>query len=133
MEPIRKWLRIFLGFVFVVTGVLHFVLTDAFAAIVPPYLPAPELLVYVSGVFEAIGGVGLLLARPLRRWAAYGLVLLLLAVFPANLYMALHPDAVPGLSIAPWLLWLRLPFQFILIGGVLWSVQYPAADTELNR
>ena len=123
MKSIRKWLRIFLGFAFIVTGLLHFVLTDAFAAIVPPYLPSPVLLVYISGAFEIFGGVGLLLSQPWRRWASYGLAILLLAVFPANIHMALHPNAIPGVSIAPWLLWLRLPLQFVLIGAILWIAQ----------
>lgn len=127
MERTRKWLRIFLGFAFVVAGVLHFIQTDVFAAIVPPYLPAPALLVLISGAFEVLGGMGLLLSQPWQRWAAYGLVLLLLVVFPANIHMALYPDAVPGISIAPWILWLRLPLQFVLIGAVLWSVRVPSS------
>ncbi len=93
-----------------------------FARIVPPYLPAPRLLVYVSGIAEIAGGV-CLLVPPLRRLAAWGLVLLLLAVFPANFYMATHHIQVTNSPLPQWLLWARLPLQAVLIGWILWTTQ----------
>jgi uncharacterized membrane protein len=86
-----------------------------FISIVPSYLPDPPLLVMVSGVAEILGGLGLL-ARKTRRTAAWGLILLLICVFPANVNMALHPGAY-----APLLLWLRLPLQGILIALLWWA------------
>lgn len=94
---------------FVGAGVLHLVAPDPYVAIVPDVLPMPELLVLVSGIAELAGGVGLLVPR-LRRAAAVGLVALLVAVFPANVAMALDPAGAPG-DLPAWLLWARLPLQ----------------------
>lgn len=107
-----------LALLFIAAGVMHFVLPDVFTRIVPPYLPAPLLLVYVSGVFEILGGIGLLVPA-LRLYAGWGLILLLLAVFPANIHMALHPEAFP--RIPAWTLWARLPLQFAMIAWVYWA------------
>ncbi len=83
----------------------------------PRWLPAPRLLVYVSGVFEMLGGIGLLVPW-VRRWAAWGLIALLIAVFPANIQMlqAAHAAAASGWTQA--LLWLRLPLQPLLMWWV---------------
>jgi uncharacterized membrane protein len=99
-------------------GVSHFLETDLFAKIIPPYLPSHRLLVYVSGVAEIAGAIGLLLP-PLRRSAAWGLVLLLIAVFPANLYMATSSVQVTANPVPQWMLWARLPLQAVLIGWVI--------------
>lgn len=88
----------------------------------PPYIPWHAALVRISGAFEILGGLGLLVPST-RRAAAWGLVALLLAVFPANIYMALHPVEAGAASIAPVLLWLRLPLQAFLIWWVLWCTQ----------
>jgi uncharacterized membrane protein len=104
--------RIAMGALYLVAGGLHFVLTPAYVRIMPPALPDPVLLVEISGVCEMLGGLGVLLP-PTRRAAAWGLIALLIAVFPANLHMALHPELFPGLPV--WLLWLRLPLQLPLI------------------
>lgn len=104
---------IFAGF-FILTGMLHFLTPGYFVAVVPPYLPAPRVLVALSGVAEIAGGVGILL----RRWraaAGVGLIALLVAVFPANIEMlrqARARDASPWFEAA---LWLRLPVQVLLI------------------
>jgi uncharacterized membrane protein len=99
---------------FSVAGILHFVKADSFLKIMPSYVPWPLAMVYLSGAAEIAGGLGLLM--PLLRPAAVcGLVVLLIAVFPANIQMALHPDG----SIPPPLLWLRLPFQGVLIWWVI--------------
>lgn len=108
--------------VFVIAGVLHFVMPRFYMAIMPSYLPRPLLLVYVSGVFEALGGLGLLLPAT-RTAAAIGLVLLLVAVFPANVEMlrlAQARGASPGFQVG---LWLRLPLQAVLIWWV-WRVAH---------
>jgi uncharacterized membrane protein len=78
-------------------------------------LPWPDALVAISGAAEILCGAGLLLNRT-RRQAAYGLLVLLIAIFPANVYMAVAHTSFP--EIAVWLLWLRLPIQFLLIAWV---------------
>jgi uncharacterized membrane protein len=114
----REYLRGLLAAVMVGMGVLHFVAPAPFVGMVPSALPAPMVLVLVSGFFEVLGGAGLLVAR-VRRAASYGLVLLYLAVFPANISMALHPQDWPG--VPAWSLWARLPLQLVLIAWALWA------------
>lgn len=114
------WRRAALVFVFLwflLGGIAHFVWTDAEMRVVPPYLPSPRLLVLVSGAFELLGAAGLLWRRT-RRWAGWGLVLLTLAVTPANVQMLhdAHAYAVPY-----WLLVGRLPFQVVLLGLIAWG------------
>ncbi|MDB5325285.1 MAG: hypothetical protein JWM57_854 [Phycisphaerales bacterium] len=101
-----------------VAGVLHFARPAMYERIIPPSLPWPAALVYLSGWAEIAGGVGLLIPR-LRRAAGLGLVALLIAVFPANIYMAVHADRFADPHLPAWALWLRLPLQFALIAWVL--------------
>ena len=108
-----------LAIAFVGAGVMHFVKPRMFEAIVPPSLPSPRALVLISGAAEIAGGVGLLVA-PVRVAAGIGLVLLLLAVFPANLYMARQPERFRQLA-PSWALWARLPLQGVLIAVVAWA------------
>jgi uncharacterized membrane protein len=112
--------RTVMGALYIAAGALHFLITPRYVAIMPPYLPAPRLLVLISGAAEIAGGVGVLLPiAALRQAAAWGLVALLLAVMPANINMAVHPGAFPGIPI--WVLWLRLPLQLPLI---YWAWRY---------
>lgn len=115
---LRAVSRPVLAALFVAAGVLHFTSTDFYLSIMPPYVPLHRAAVFGSGVLEIVGGVALLVPR-LRRWAALGLVLLLAAVFPANVHMALHPEQFP--DVAPLLLWLRLPLQPLLMAWVWWA------------
>jgi uncharacterized membrane protein len=117
LDHLRSLLRAALSLLFVTAGVLHFLVPGPFVQIVPPYLPWPVALVYISGAFEILGGCALLTPR-LRRAAGWGLIALLVAVFPANLHMALGDVQVQGLEMPPVLLWLRLPLQAVLIAGV---------------
>ena len=110
----RRWLRYGLALLFVGAGALHFIRPEIFERIVPPMLPAPRLLVLLSGAAEVAGGLGLLLPAT-RRWAAWGLLALLVAVFPANVYMV---QLAGPLHIPAWVLWARLPLQPLL----LWAV-----------
>jgi len=114
--PRRIGLVVVAGF-FCFAGVGHFTNAAFFVAIVPPYLPAPEALVAISGVFEILGGVGVLVPQ-VRRWAGYGLLALLAAVYPANIHMALHPDLFPDVPTAA--LYARLPVQFVFAALVWW-------------
>ncbi|MGI8548138.1 MAG: DoxX family protein [Gemmatimonadaceae bacterium] len=106
-----------LAALFVVAGVLHFVIPDSYTRIVPRWLPAPRLLVYVSGVFEMLGGVGLLIS-PVRRPAAWGLIALLIAVLPANIQMLEAAHVAGASALAQTLLWFRLPLQPLLMWWV---------------
>jgi uncharacterized membrane protein len=108
----RKFALIAAALLYVSAGILHFLFPQGYAKIIPPFFPAPLALVYVSGVAEIAGGLGLLIPR-LRRAAAWGLVALLIAVFPANIYMVIASPHV-------WYLWARLPLQFLLIWWLLW-------------
>lgn len=97
---------------FINVGVDHFVNPGFYLAIMPEYLPLHLEAVYISGFFEILGGVSVLVPR-LRSAAGWGLVVLLIAVFPANIHMAINTDLFP--DIAPMLLYIRLVFQFIFI------------------
>ncbi len=107
-----------LAFAFAAVGITHFTNPDFFVAIVPPYLPAPLALVYISGFFEILGGLGLLVPK-LRRLAGWGLIALMIAVYPANIHMAMNPDQFPEMS--PTALYVRLPIQFVMIAIVWWA------------
>ena len=97
---------------------MHFVIPRTYRKIMPPYVPAPEAMVYASGVAEIAGGAGLMLPRH-RRPAGWWLIATLVAVFPANLHMALHPDQYRKVPGAPASLWARLPFQGVFVAWVL--------------
>ncbi len=113
----RLFERLF-ALLFLAAGATHFLRPAGFVAIVPPYLPAPLLLVYLSGACELLLGGAVLLPRwqPLAAW---GLVAYLVAVFPANVQMALHPGLHPAWT--PFLRWARLPVQGLLIA---WALSY---------
>ena len=119
---LKAALRTLLAIVMVAVGVMHFAGPQFFVRIVPDWLPAHLLLVQISGFFEVLGGVGLLIPRG-RRPASIGLIALYVSVFPANVNMVLHPEL--GGGIATWLLWARLPQQAALI-ALAWWVGKPA-------
>ena len=112
---------------YVVAGILHFVVPELYAQIIPPILPAPLALVYLSGVAEIAVGVGLLIPRT-RRYAAWATIGLLVAIFPANVYMATSMVVVEGIGRgdpSAAARWGRLPLQGVLI---LWAYWYTDAD-----
>ena len=122
LQLARKLALLGLSAFFVVAGANHFVNPDFYLAIMPPYLPAHLELVYVSGVFEILGGIGVLVPA-VRALAGWGLVLLLVAVFPANLHMALHPELFYDLP--TFALYLRLPLQVLFVAWAYWSTRLP--------
>lgn len=107
---------------YVAAGTLHFIKPEPYLRIMPPYIPWHVFMVRASGICEIIGGLGLLVART-RRAAAWGLVALLIAVFPANLYMATNPLEGGAASIAPVIRWGRLPLQPLLVWWLLWCTR----------
>ena len=109
MSRSRQALAAFFAFV----GTLHFVIPRSFEAIVPPSLPRKREAVAVSGVAEIAGGLAVLHPRT-RGIARWWLLALLLAVFPANVHMAVNPEQIKGLDlnkVPRWALWARLPLQ----------------------
>lgn len=117
MKTVSLWIH---ALFFMSVGVSHFTNPKMFVDIVPKFLPAHELLVYISGVAEIAGGAGLLIPF-LRRPAAWGLLALLLAVFPANINMAVNRLPFNGKDVPVWALWLRLPLQFIGMYWIWWA------------
>ena len=107
---------------YVVAGALHFIKAEPYLQIMPPYIPWHVAMVRVSGGFEILGGLGLFLPAT-RRAAAWGLIALLIAVFPANIYLATHPIEAGAASIAPVLRWGRLPLQLLLVWWLLWCTK----------
>jgi uncharacterized membrane protein len=124
LARLKRPLLYVMGPAYVVAGVLHFVVPQLYVQIIPPVLPAALALVYLSGLAEVAVGVGLLVPRT-RAYAAWGTIALLLAIFPANVYMATSGVAVEGItgggepSMA--VRWGRLPLQGVLI---LWAYWY---------
>jgi uncharacterized membrane protein len=104
--------RIVMGSLYIVAGVGHFVATRIYTSIMPDYLPAHRELVLLSGAAEIVGGIGVLVPQT-QKAAAWGLVGLLIAVMPANVWMVQHPERYPGIPL--WAMWLRLPLQGVLI------------------
>jgi uncharacterized membrane protein len=110
------WSRLAAG-VYLVAGALHFTHTKVYASIVPPYLPAHRELVYASGVAEMAGGAGLLHPST-RKPAGWWLIATLIAVFPANVHMAVNWRDYPKVPGGRTALLLRLPFQLVFIALV---------------
>jgi len=118
--------RIVMGAFYVVAGVAHFVMTRMYVGIMPDYMPAHRELVLLSGAAEIAGGLGVLVPQT-QRAAAWGLVVLLVAVMPANVWMVQHPERYPGIPV--WAMWVRLPLQGVL---VWWAWRYTRADTRIS-
>ncbi len=116
----RKFALLALGLSFVGAGVNHFLNPDFYVGIMPPYLPAHLELVYLSGVFEILGGVLVLVPR-VRALAGWGLVVLLLAISPANIHMALSPEQFPELPVVA--LYVRLPLQAVFMVWAVWATR----------
>ena len=106
----RKIVLIGLAAFFINVGVDHFINPDFYLSIMPPAFPLHLETVYISGIFEILGGIGVLIPR-FRRFSGWGLVALLIAVYPANIYMAITPEAFPDISISA--LYFRLALQFL--------------------
>jgi uncharacterized membrane protein len=115
-KTILRWL---FTVVMVVAGANHFIDPDTYMAMMPDVLPAPLALVYISGIAEIAGGLGLILPAT-RKLAAWGLILLFLAVFPANINMAINGLPLAGNELPAWALWGRLPLQLVFIAWAFW-------------
>ncbi|MFV8342186.1 MauE/DoxX family redox-associated membrane protein [Flavobacterium sp. XS2P39] len=112
------WHLYAMAFVYILAGLNHFRNPRLYLKIIPPYFPNPKLLNYASGFAEILLGI-LLCIAPISKLAAWGIIGLLLAVFPANIYMYTNEKAAMGLP--KWILLLRIPLQF---GLIYWAFQY---------
>ena len=106
----KKLVLLGLAAFFINVGIDHFINPDFYLSIMPPAFPLHLEAVYISGLFEVLGGLGVLIPR-LRKFSGWGLIALLIAVYPANIYMALTPEAFPDVPLSA--LYIRLVFQFI--------------------
>lgn len=104
---------------YIYVGIRHFIDPDFFLAIMPDYLPFHQEAVYVSGIFEILLG-GMLLFPKSRKVAGWGLIFLLIAVFPANIYLAQNEAAQQAIDISQTAAIVRLPFQALFIGLAFW-------------
>ena len=116
---LRTALRWLLTIGMVLAGINHFIDPATYVAMMPSALPWHLELVYASGVFEILGGLGLIHPRT-RRLAGWGLIALLVAIFPANLNMAVNHLPLGGKVVPEWTLWARLPLQIVFILWAWW-------------
>jgi len=121
VQALQTWqscARFALATMFLFTAIAHFTSTRKdLIAMVPPAFARPDLLVTITGILEAAGAIGLMFART-RPWAAWGLILLLLAMFPANVSAALRGVQLRGAAATP--LWIRVPVQILFIAWAWW-------------
>jgi uncharacterized membrane protein len=125
-NTIARWA---LTIVMVVAGANHFITPDTYVGMTPPALPAPLALVYISGIAEIAGGLGLVLPST-RKLAAYGLIALYIAVFPANLNMAINHLPLGTTPVPTWALWARLPLQLVFIAWAWWVRKPSPSDDD---
>ena len=123
MKAFSKYL---LALFLVVAGTLHLILPDVYLKIMPPYMPWPLELVYLSGAIELLLGILLLVPR-CTRWAGWGIIALLIAVFPANIYLYQHQEIVPA---SPTIHFLRLILQGPLILWAYWHAKRNYGSSE---
>lgn len=122
-------LLITLSLLFINIGIDHFVNPDFYRNIMPAYLPMHTEAIYISGFFEILGGVAILFPK-LRSMAGWGLVLLLIVVFPVNIHMAVNPNLFPDIPLS--FLYIRLVLQFIIIYWTYSATQLPPQKDALT-
>jgi uncharacterized membrane protein len=122
MKQFKLVTKYVFGLIFIVAGSLHFMKPHFYLLIMPSYLPFPLALIYISGACEIALGA-LILIPQYTQFAAWGIIALLIAVFPANVNMVLHPEIFPQVS--ELACWCRLPIQGLLI---LWAYAYTQKD-----
>ena len=132
MKNRKEILRVFLSISLIIVGTAHFIKPEQFARIIPPQLPYPFELVYISGFFEILGGIGLLIPL-VSVAAAWGIVALFIAVFPANINQAINSIPLEGIPHHPLLYWLRLPFQGVLIAWAWWYTKTSPNSAHLRE
>lgn len=121
---LKEIFRVILSVSIIVVGITHFVKPIEYASIVPPQFGDRFAMVYISGFFEILGGIGLLIPL-VSVAAAWGLIALFIAVFPANIYQAIHSIPIEGIPHHPLFYWFRLPFQAVFIAWAWWYTRKP--------
>jgi len=121
---LRLLVRLLLAALFLFAGTIHLRDPEVFLPVMPPWIPLHIVCIQISGVFELLGGIGLLIpSHRIQFLAGWGLALLLVAVFPANIYMAMAQIQIHGFPPQPWMAWARLPLQPLLVIAVLWATR----------
>jgi uncharacterized membrane protein len=121
---LKEIFRVILSVSIVIVGITHFVKPIEYASLVPPQFGDRFAMVYISGFFEILGGIGLLIPF-VSVAAAWGLIALFIAVFPANIYQAIHSIPIEGIPHHPLFYWFRLPFQAVFIAWAWWYTRKP--------
>ncbi len=111
---------------FINAGALHFVIPDFYRSMMPPFVPFADFFIILSGIAEIAGGIGLLIPS-VRKKAGWMLAVLLIAIFPANIYVAVTTPALPGLDYTPESMWWRLILQPIFVWWVWFVSIRPSA------
>ncbi len=127
----KETLRGVLAVAIIIVGITHFVRPEQYARIVPPPFP-PFPSVYISGFFEILGGIGLIIPF-VSVAAAWGLIALFIAVFPANIYMTIHNIKIEGIPHNQLFYIARLPFQAVLIAWAYWYTRKPEAQVGASE
>ncbi len=121
LHMLKTIARLSMGLLFILASTLHFTASDAELKIIPAFLPLRREALYITGVLEFLGGIGLFVPNhKVQRASAWGLVALLIGIFPANVYQAVAGIKLGGFMNSPLYLWGRLPFQAVFIGWALW-------------
>lgn len=123
MNNLKQFSLVFMSLFYIAAGVNHFLNAEIYLKIMPDYLPFHSLLNQISGLAEVLLGV-LILIPSMRNVALWGIIALLIAIYPANIYLVQHPDIFP--EIPHWILWARLPFQFLFIAWAYWHIDRAA-------
>ena len=121
---LKEIFRVILSVSIIVVGITHFLKPLEYASIVPPQFGDRFAMVYISGFFEILGGICLLIPF-VSVAAAWGLIALFIAVFPANIYQAIHSIPIEGIPHHPLFYWFRLPFQAVFIAWAWWYTRKP--------
>ena len=123
--------RTMLAVFMIVAGLSHFFADGVYIKIYPPLLPYPATMVYFTGVAEILGGIGLLIPS-VSQAAAWGFVVLFIAVYPANINMAVNNIHIDNIPDDNWFQAIRLPFQFVLIAWAYWLTRSDAFNSEAS-
>lgn len=124
MNKHKELLRVILSVSLLIVGITHFAIPEPYVKIIPPQLPHPLMLVYLSGFYEILGGVGLLVP-PTSQAAAWGIIALFIAVFPANINQAVNHIKIENIPYSDSTIFqvIRLPLQLVLIAWAWWYTQ----------
>ncbi len=116
IQTIFRWLATVF---FVVAGLLHFIIPEFYLAMMPPFIPFQQFFILISGIAEMAGAIGIQISR-LRKFAGIGLIVLLVGIFPANIYVAIVNPVIPNLEYSASSMWWRLLLQPIFIVWIWW-------------